>query len=186
MLWFDFHIYLCDNVVQHAFNMSGLGLFCFACWFILDDVPTRQAKAAKGNLTVPAWKPRKISLGIYWTTLLAATSRAGPTPQTWDPVPAIPLCWDCHARACCWPILKTVKSCTSTHTPITIHHLRYQHPSEAHDAQLRTSLCMCTCACCHHRCTTAFLSIGLLQGEAIKVFPLTTLHWGEEGGFPRG
>lgn len=51
MFLYYFHIYLCDNVVQHAFNMQGLGLFCFACWFILDDVPTRQEKAAKGNLT---------------------------------------------------------------------------------------------------------------------------------------
>lgn len=159
-------------------------LFCFACRFILGALPTRQEKAAKGNLTA-CLKTQENLTGCLLSHSTCCCIQSWVYAMNLEPVPAIPLCWDCHARACCWPILKTVKSCTSTHTPTTIHHLRYQHPLRPMmHGYTRLCVHMCTLT---QRHITAFLNTGLLQGEAIKVSPVSALHWaGEERWFPQG
>lgn len=149
---------------------------CSACWFILgiNDVPVRQAEVAKGNLIVLPWNLRKVPLGVYWTRLLAATSRAGPMLWRWDPVPTVPPCWVCHARACCWPVLKTMKSCASTYTHPSLSIAWDTSTPLRAVTYIYTRVYICTHACYPHKWTMAFLSIWVLQGDATKVFPLTT------------
>lgn len=123
--------------------MTVFGLTCFAYWFILgiNDVPIRQAEVAKGNLIVPPWNLRKIPLGVYWTSLLAATSRAGPMLWSWDPVPAIPSMLDLSCQSLLLARSKDSKKLyKNINTPITIHCLRYWHPSEGCKAHLHTCI----------------------------------------------
>lgn len=162
---------------------------CSACWFVLgiNDVPVRQAEIARGSLIVLPWNLRKIPLGVYWTRL-AATSRAGPILWRQDPVPTVPFVLGLSCQGLLLACSKDSKKlCKYIHTPITIHHLRYQHPSEGCNVPLHMWVYTCPYVCYPHKWTTAFLSIWVLQGDAIKVFPLTTCTvCGEKGGFSLG
>lgn len=184
-----FHLQLCDNAVRHVINRTVFGLSCFACWFILGIkvVPIKQAEVAKGNLIVSPWNLRKIPLGVYWTSLLAATSRAGPMLWSWDPVPTVPSMLGLSCQSLLLAHSKDSKKLYKyIYTPITIIAWDTGILLRA-VTYINTHVHICTRACYPHRCITAFLSIWLLQGDAIKVFPLTMLHWGrEEGGFPLG
>lgn len=141
MLLYYFHIFLCDDVAQHAFNMQGLGLFCFAFWFILDHLPTRQEKSAKGNLTACVKTQENLtgcllnlSTCCYiqsWVNAMSLGSCASRSPVLGPSCQSLLLA---HSRDC-----KKLYKYTHTH-----HHpsLRYQHPSEAHDTHY-THLCAC-------------------------------------------
>lgn len=167
--------------MQHALNVTVFRLSCFARWFFLgkSDVPFKQAEVAKGNSIVPPWNRRKIPLGVYWTSLLAVTSRAGPLLWSWDPVPTVPSMLGLSCQSLLLARSKDSKSCTSTYT--------HPSPSIAWDTgillraamYIYTHVCVCARACYPRRCTKAFLSVWLLQGQCQQGLPpnSSALRW---------
>lgn len=133
--WFHYTIFTYNFVIMLCtMHLTWRFLGCPALhtnFLGINDVSIRQPEVSKGNLILPPWSLRRIPLGVYWTSLLAATSSAGPMLWSWDrweSCQLFPLCWVCQARTCCWPVLTTVKSCTSTYTH-THHHPSLEIPA---------------------------------------------------------
>lgn len=141
-------------------------------FFLGISVPIKQAKVARGNLIVPPWNLRKIPLGVYWTSLLAATSRARPRLWSWHPVPTVPSMLGLSCQSLLLARSKDSKKLRKyIHTPITIHRLRYQHPSEGCNVHLHTRVYMHTCMLppwVHHRIPKHWSASGRMP---LKSFP---------------
>lgn len=127
-------------------------------------MPIRQAEVAKGKTSVHPCSVRKISLGVTEPLYLLLSPEVSPGSYAGTLCRTFPLCWACHAKACCCPITKTAKSCTTTCT----HPLPC--PCGNSSILLRTVMHIYTRVYAHVLCmpTGGLLSIWLHQKDDIE------------------